>query len=165
MAGDVTITIIGNLVGDPEVRFTTSGTAIAGFTVAVNASRYNREANRWEDAGTSFYRCEAWKLLGEHVAESLSKGLRVIVQGRWAEQHWNDKETGDPRSGWKLTVDAIGPDLAFATATVRKMARNGQTAPDDAWANGSRTRPAAPATKDSAPAGNGSRFEDDEPPF
>jgi single-strand DNA-binding protein len=165
MAGEVTITITGNLTAAPELRFTNSGAAVAGFTVAVNRTTFNRQTDKWEDAGTSFYRCEAWRQLAENIAESLDKGSRVIVTGRWLEQHWETPE-GEKRSGWKLTADAVGAELSWATATVRKMARNGagQVPPDDAWANASRTRPAG--TEASAPNGSvAAQGFEDEPPF
>lgn len=133
-------TAVGNLTDDPELRFTSSGRAVVGFTVAVNAQRFDREAGKYVDAGTSFLRCNAWGQLAENVAESLGKGARVIVTGRLAEDHWeNDK--GEKRSAFKLTADAVGPDLAWATAKVSKASRRDDVAPDDPWASASRTRP------------------------
>jgi single-strand DNA-binding protein len=143
MRNDTPITIIGNLTGDPELRFTPGGDAVCKFSVAHNVRRLNKETGLWEDAGASFYQCTAWRSLGENVAESLHKGDRVLVTGSWAQRQWEDPKTNETRYSWDLTVDAVGPDLAYAQATVRKMARtrHGEVAPDDPWATADRTRP------------------------
>ena len=149
MRNDVPITVIGNLTGDPELRFTPDGTAVCRINVAHNARRYNKDTQKWDDGDASFYRCTAWRQLAENIAETLTKGHRVVVTGSMRQQQW--EKDGEKKSSWDLTIDAIGPDLTWATATVKKMARAGQgdTPPDDPWASGSKQ---APAT-------------DDEPPF
>jgi single-strand DNA-binding protein len=154
---DVPITIIGNLTGEPELRFTPGGDAVCKFGVAHNVRKLNKDTGLWEDKGASFYQCTAWRYLAENVAESLHKGDRVLVTGSWAQRQWED-DKGEKRYSWDLTVDAVGPDLTYAQATVRKMARTrtGDVPPDDPWATAARTRP------EPAMAGAGAT---DEPPF
>lgn len=124
MAGDTTITVIGNLTADPELRFVTSGAAVANFTVASTPRAFDRQANEWRDQEALFLRCAAWKQLGENVAESLTKGMQVIVQGRLKSRSYETKE-GEKRTSMELEVDAIGPSLQFATATVNRGSRGG----------------------------------------
>lgn len=146
--------VIGNLTGDPELRFTPQGSAVAKFTVAVNPRRFDKAKNEWVDGEPSFYRCTAWRQLAENVVESLKKGDRVIVIGDLAERRWQDpKEPDKTRSAWELTADAVGPDLSWATAAVKKMARGsrGDVPPDDPWATGSRTPPTGPGDFDEPP--------------
>jgi single-strand DNA-binding protein len=139
MANDTTITIIGNLVDDPELRFTPTGVALAKFTVASTPRVLDRVKNEYRDGDALFLTCTAWRDLAEHVAESLSKGARVVATGRLRQSRWEDKETGAKRSMIQLDVDEIGPSLRFATAKVQKMSRtraDGFTpaeVPDDAW--------------------------------
>jgi single-strand DNA-binding protein len=140
MAGEIRTTVVGNLTDDPELRFTPNGAPVAAFTAAVNPRYFDRERGMWVDAEASFVRCQAWKDLGEHVAESLHKGDRVIVTGTLREERWETPE-GDKRTAWRLTADAVGPDLTFATAAVRRAARRDDTPPDDPWATASQTRP------------------------
>jgi single-strand DNA-binding protein len=134
----------------------TNGAAVVSFTVAVNSRSYDRQTGQWTDGDTSFVRCTAWRQLAENVAESLQKGDRVVVAGRFAEDHWTDAKTGENRSAWKLTADAVGVELSFATATPKRARRAPATPPDDPWANGTPTRP-EPVCAGTAPAG--------EPPF
>ena len=136
--GEIATTFVGNLTADPELRFTPNGLAVAQFTVAVNPRRYNRETGQWEDEPPTFVRCQAWRQLAENVAGSLQRGDRVIVAGRLREERWEDRETGQQRSTWRLTVDAMGPDLTTATAKVERIKRQAVTAPqpqDDPWAS------------------------------
>jgi single-strand DNA-binding protein len=146
--GEIATTFVGNLTADPELRFTPNGLAVAQFTVAVNPRRYNRETGQWEDEPPTFVRCQAWRQLAENVAGSLQRGDRVIVAGRLREERWEDRETGQQRSTWRLTVDAMGPDLTNATAKVERIKREAVTAPqDDPWA----TSVPAPTVPDEPP--------------
>lgn len=141
--GDMTLTVVGNLTDAPDLRFTPAGVAVAVFTVAVNPREWDRQANQWRDVDPSFVRVQAWRQLAEHAAESLSRGDRVIVTGRWREERW--ESNGEKRSAWRLTADAVGAELSWATATVKKAARRtGDAPPDDPWATASRTRPEPP---------------------
>jgi single-strand DNA-binding protein len=153
-------TIVGNLTGDPELRFTPSGVAVARFTVAHTPRTKPAGSAEWTDGEPTYLDCTAWRTLAENVTETLSKGARVIATGRLRTERWEDKDdTGKKRSRMVLDVDAVGPDLSYATASVKKMRRN-DGAPDDPWSTASRTRPEPAA----APAGPGSGF-DDEPAF
>lgn len=139
------IHIVGNLTDDPELRFTPSGAAVVKFNVAVNRQRYDRQKNTWEDAGTDFHRVTAWNYLAQNCAETLSKGMRVVLVGELRQDHWTDEKTQEKRSGWGVTATAVGPDLTFATAKVTKTAKSGGIArgdaPDDPWATASKERP------------------------
>ena len=140
------ITIVGNLTDDPELRFTPSGAAVAKFSVAVNRRQFDRQANEWKEAGTDFHRVSVWRDLAEHTAETLTKGMRVIVVGDLRQRTWTDEKTNEKRSAWEVEGSAVGPDLTFATATVAKVTRTAGAAPgDEEWESASRTRPAAPA--------------------
>ncbi|MFF4709773.1 single-stranded DNA-binding protein [Streptomyces sp. NPDC001297] len=140
------ITLVGNLTDDPELRFTPNGVAVAKFSVAVNRRTYDAQAGEWRDAGTDFHRVSVWRSLAEHVAETLAKGTRVIVVGDLRQRSWTDEKTNEKRSAWEVDASAVGPDLAFATATVSKVAKTSGAAPgDETWESASRTRPAAPA--------------------
>lgn len=123
MAGEATLTFIGNLGGDPELRFTPSGAAVCTFSVGV-AARKKNQAGEWSDGDTTWYRCNVWREEAENVAESLSKGDRVIVTGRLENRPWEDKE-GGKRLSLEVQVDGIGPELRWAQATVRRVSRGG----------------------------------------
>ena len=125
MAGDTVITIIGNLTGDPELRFTPSGAAVANFTVASTPRQFDRQTSEWKDGETLFMRCSIWREAAENVAESLTRGTRVVVQGRLVSRSWEDKETGQKRSVMEMQVDEVGPSLRYATAKVNKTQRSG----------------------------------------
>ena len=125
MAGETTITIVGNLTGDPELRFTPSGAAVANFTVASTPRTFDRQSNEWKDAETLFMRCSVWREAAENVAESLQRGARVIVSGRLVSRSWDDKETGQKRSVMEMQVDEVGPSLRYANAKVTKTQRSG----------------------------------------
>jgi single-strand DNA-binding protein len=152
MAGETTITLIGNLTDDPELRFLPNGNGMVKFTIASTPRTFDRESGAWKDGEPLFMNCTAWRDLAEHIAESLSKGTRVIVTGRLKLSRWEDKETGEKRSMFQLDVDEIGPSLRFAQAKVTKMNRSGgksgdgflpTDAPDDAWSTASAARASA----------------------
>jgi single-strand DNA-binding protein len=193
MAGDTVITIIGNITGDPELRFTPSGAAVANFTVASTPRQFDRTSNEWKDGETLFMRCSVWRDAAENVAESLQRGTRVLVSGRLKSRSYETKE-GEKRTVIELEVDEVGPSLKYATAKVNRTQRgsggggfnaggqgggsnggansgsnsgaSGQGAPVDPWATGS---PAAANAGGGQSAGsqggwgNGPSY--DEPPF
>lgn len=162
MAGETVITVIGNLTSDPELRFTPSGAAVASFTVASTPRTLDKATNEWKDGEALFLRCSIWRQAAENVAESLQKGMRVIVSGRLQQRSYDTKE-GEKRTVIELQVDEVGPSLKYATAKVNRTTRGsgspsssgGFGAPaDDPWAAS-----AAPA------ASGGSSWGTDEPPF
>lgn len=124
MAGDTTITIIGNMVQDPELRFTPSGSAVANFSVASTPRTFDRNKNEWVDGDTLFMRCSAWREMAENIAESLTKGMRVIATGRLKSRSYETRE-GEKRTVIELEVDEIGPSLRYANAKVNRTARSG----------------------------------------
>ena len=163
MAGDTTVTVIGNLTADPELRFTPSGAAVASFTVASTPRTFDRQSGEWKDGEALFLRCNIWRQAAENVAESLTRGARVIVNGRLKQRSFETRE-GEKRTVVELDVDEIGPSLRYATAKVNKVSRgtggggfgsgsgSGSSAPpDDPWGS-------AP------PAGSGGGYAE-EPPF
>jgi single-strand DNA-binding protein len=171
MAGETTITVIGNLTNDPELRFTPGGHAVANFTIASTPRTFNRQTNEWEDGETLFLRSTLWREAAENVAESLVKGTRVIVSGRLKSRTYETKE-GEKRTVVELDVDEIGPSLRYATAKVARKAKGqggggnwggggqananaGQLPPDDPWATPGNT----------ASAGGWGNGPDSEPPF
>jgi single-strand DNA-binding protein len=119
METETTITIIGNLTADPELRYTVSGTAVANFTIASTPRQFDRQAGQWRDGDALFLRGTAWAQFAEHAAESLSKGTRVIAHGRLRQRSFTTDE-GDKRTVLELDVDEIGPSLRFATVSVTK---------------------------------------------
>lgn len=125
MAGETVITLVGNLTNDPELRFTTSGSAVANFTVASTPRTYDRQSNEWKDGDTLFLRASVWREAAENVAETLTKGMRVIVQGRLKSRSYETKE-GEKRTVMELEVDEIGPSLRYASAKVTRTQRNSQ---------------------------------------
>jgi single-strand DNA-binding protein len=154
MTGDTQITVVGNLTGDPELRFTGSGAAVVNFTVASTPRQFDRQANEWKDGETLFMRCSLWRDAAEHVAESLTKGMRVIVLGRLVSRSW--ETNGEKRTVMECQVDEVGPSLRYATAKVTRVQTGGgaqQQAPQHAAAPPQQADPWA-----SAPA-------EDEPPF
>ncbi|WP_034266789.1 single-stranded DNA-binding protein [Actinospica robiniae] len=122
MAGETVITVIGNLTGDPELRFTPSGAAVASFTVASTPRSFDRETSQWKDGDPLFLRCSVWRQYAENVAESLTKGMQVMVQGRLKQRSYQTRE-GENRTVIELDVDDVGPTLRFATAKVTKSQR------------------------------------------
>ncbi len=124
MAGETTITIVGNLTGDPELRFTPSGAAVANFTVASTPRTFDRQSNEWKDGETLFMRCSIWRDAAENVAESLQRGTRLIVTGRLKSRSYETKE-GEKRTVVEMDVDEVGPSLRYANAKVTKTQRGG----------------------------------------
>jgi single-strand DNA-binding protein len=172
VAGDTVITVVGNLTGDPELRFTPSGAAVANFTVASTPRTFDKNTSEWKDGDALFLRCSIWRQAAENVAESLQKGMAVIVQGRLKQRSYDTKE-GEKRTVYELDVDEVGPSLKWATAKVNRTQRSGggggggsfggapsgggSSAPaDDPWAS------SAPAA---SPSGGGGGGWSDEPPF
>ncbi|MFC4045459.1 single-stranded DNA-binding protein [Dactylosporangium siamense] len=144
------MTVVGNLTADPELRYTDKGVAMARFTVASTPRVRDKASNEYRDGEPLFLTCTAWRTLAEHLAESLTKGARVVVVGRLRQSRWED-DKGEKRSMIQLDVDEVGPSLRFATAKVAKLTRSGAStgdgfAPafdgDDAWASASSERPA-----------------------
>lgn len=186
MAGETVITVVGNLTDDPELRFTPSGAAVAKFRIASTPRTLDRQSGEWKDGEPLFLACNIWRDAAEHVAESLQRGARVIVQGRLRQRSYETRE-GEKRTVYELEVDEIGPSLRYATAKVQRMSRSGGGAGggggfgasngggggnrqpssssgggggnfDDPWAT------AAPAQGSRSGGGTSSSF-DEEPPF
>ena len=122
MASENTVTLVGNITDDPELRYTPGGAAVANFTVAVNSRK--RVGEQWEDKLEGFFRCTVWRDMAENIAESLSKGMRVVVVGRLQESRWEDQD-GGKRSRIEIQVDEVGPSLKWATASVTRSQRSG----------------------------------------
>jgi single-strand DNA-binding protein len=134
LAGETTITVAGNLTADPELRFTQAGAAVANFTVASTPRTFDKASGEWKDGEALFLRCSLWRQPAENVSESLTRGMRVIVQGRLRQRTFDTKE-GEKRTVIEMEVDEVGPSLRYATAKVNKAARgNGAAAPaEDPW--------------------------------
>jgi single-strand DNA-binding protein len=124
VAGDTVITVIGNLTADPELRFTPSGAAVANFTVASTPRTFDRQTNEWKDGEALFLRCNIWREAAENVAESLTRGARVIVSGRLKQRSFETRE-GEKRTVVELEVEEVGPSLKYATAKVARVQRSG----------------------------------------
>lgn len=172
MAGETSITVVGNLTGDPELRFTPAGAAVANFTIAATPRTFDKNANEWKDGETLFLRCNVWREAAENVAESLTKGTRVIAQGNLKQRSYETKE-GEKRTIFELEVQEIGPSLKYASAKVTRAQTNqnaqqnrsvkqqeqvwgGNAAPaEDPWG--------APAGGNSGGWGNGP--DSNDPPF
>ncbi len=121
-AGDITVTVVGNLTNDPELRFTSSGAAVASFTVASSSRYLDKATNEWKDGDPVYMRCSVWRQYAENVAESLQKGMRVIVTGRLKQRSYETRE-GEKRTSLDLEVDDVGPALRYATAKITRVAR------------------------------------------
>lgn len=182
MAGETVITVVGNLVDDPELRFTPSGAAVANFRIASTPRTFDRQTNEWKDGDALFLTCSVWRQAAENVAESLQKGMRVVVQGRLKSRQYETRE-GEKRTVFEIDVDEVGPSLRYATAKVTRAGRStggggygasgggGGGAAPDPWATpGGSAAPAAggsgggagaPADDPWATPGVGN----DEPPF
>ena len=128
MAIGNTITIVGNITDDPELRYTPSGAAVANFTVAVNRRTRDAESGEWRDGETSFFRCNVWRQQAENAAESLTKGARVVVVGRLRQRSWESQD-GQKRSTVEVEVETVGPSLEWAKAKVEKSSRSGEGVP------------------------------------
>ena len=122
MAGETVITVVGNLTADPELRFTPSGAAVASFTVASTPRTLDRTTNEWKDGDALFLRCSIWRQAAENVAESLTRGMRVVVQGRLQQRSYETRE-GEKRTVVEMQVDEVGPSLKYATAKVNRTQR------------------------------------------
>jgi single-strand DNA-binding protein len=169
--GDILVTVIGNLTNDPELRFTPSGAAVASFTVASSTRLLDKQTNEWKDGDTTFLRCNVWRQYAENVAESLQRGMRVIVNGRLKQRSYETKE-GEKRTVYEIEVDDVGPALRYATAKVTKVSRGsgggggfgGQPSDgpsEDPWAT-----PAAGSSSGSSWGGSPAAASfGDEPPF
>ena len=179
MAGETTITVIGNLTNDPELRFTPSGSAVANFTIASTPRTFDRQSNEWKDGETLFLRAAVWREAAENVAESLTKGMRVIVTGRLKSRSYETKE-GEKRTVIELEVDEIGPSLRYANAKVTRTQRSGngggqggggfgggqQASHGQGWGGGQQAAQDDPwATPGVANAGGWGNGPDSEPPF
>ncbi|WSQ49520.1 single-stranded DNA-binding protein (plasmid) [Streptomyces sp. NBC_01220] len=142
MAGETVITVVGNLVDDPELRFTPSGAAVAKFRVASTPRVFERDTNEWKDGEGLFLTCSVWRQAAENAAESLTRGMRVIVQGRLKQRSYEDRE-GVKRTVYELDVEEVGPSLKSATAKVTKNGggqrqagpAQGRPGTDDQWAS------------------------------
>ncbi|MGW6743752.1 single-stranded DNA-binding protein [Streptomyces sp. NPDC055025] len=162
MAGETVITIVGNLVDDPELRFTPAGHAVAKFRVASTPRVFDKQTNEWKDGEGLFLTCSVWRQAAENAAESLTKGMRVIVQGRLKQRSYEDREQVK-RTVYELDVEEVGPSLLRASAKVTKNPAGGQSRPAqsaaaDPWG-------AAKTAGAAAPTGAAGGSYSDEPPF
>lgn len=135
MVGETVITVVGNLTADPELRYTQNGLPVCNFTIASTPRSFDRQSNEWKDGDALFLRASAWREFAEHIAGSLTKGMRVVAQGRLRQRSYQDRE-GNNRTSIELEVDEIGPSLRYATAQVTRAASGGggrQTSQNDAW--------------------------------
>lgn len=176
MAGDTVITVIGNLTADPELRFTASGVAVANFTVASTPRHFDKSTNEWVDDEALFMRCTVWREPAEHVAESLTRGTRVIAVGRLQQRSFETRE-GEKRTVIEMQCDEVGPALRYATATVKRISRGGGSSAgpvgaDDPWGTppgetwGSEPANVGAGEQGSQTAASGSQPAfSDEPPF
>lgn len=130
--GETPITIIGNLTADPELKYTANSAALARFTVASTPRTFDKDSGQWRDGTSTFFRCAAWRSLAEHVAESLTKGSRVVVSGRIRQHDWQTPE-GENRSMLAVEVDEIGASLRFTTVTINGKRPTAAAGPDDTW--------------------------------
>lgn len=156
--GETPITLVGTLTADPELRFVPSGAAVASFTIASNPRYFDKATQEYKEGEALFMRCSAWRDLAEHIAESLTRGTRVIARGRLGQRSYETRE-GEKRTVYEVQIDEIGPELRFATVQVNRITRGTTQAgpagadtplPDDPWG--------------SAPVGSGGGFAE-EPPF
>jgi single-strand DNA-binding protein len=161
MAGETTVTVIGNLTADPELRFTPSGAAVASFTVASTPRTFDKQSGEWKDGEALFLRCNIWRQAAENVAESLTRGARVIVNGRLKQRSFETRE-GEKRTVVELDVDEIGPSLRYATAKINKVSRGGGSGGFGGGNSGS-PAPSDDPWGSAPPAGSGGFA--DEPPF
>jgi len=166
VAGDTTITVVGNLTADPELRFTPAGAAVANFTVASTPRMFDRQTNEWKDGEALFLRCSIWREAAENVAESLTRGSRVIVTVRLKQRSFETRE-GEKRTVVEVEVDEIGPSLKYATAKVNKASRSGGNSGGGFGGGGGAQRSSEPKDDPwgSAPASGSFSGADDEPPF
>ena len=165
MAGETIITLVGNLTADPELRFTPSGAPVANFTVASTPRTFDRQANEWKDGDAMFLNCAVWRQAAENVAESLTKGMRVIVQGRLRSRTYETRE-GEKRTVFEVDVEEIGPALKYATAKVTRTTGGGgnygggSSSGGSNWGNSS-----GGSSERSGGADPWAQAQSDEPPF
>ena len=186
MAGDTIITVVGNLTADPELRYTPNGLAVANFTIASTPRIFDRQANEWKDGEPLFLRASVWREFAENVASSLTKGQRVVAQGKLKQRSYETRE-GEKRTAFELDVDEIGPSLRYATAQVTRTSGGGagggnygggqqqrrevpasRPQADEPWGGGGNSRPQQQPSNDYGAGGwaaPGAGGFDDEPPF
>jgi single-strand DNA-binding protein len=181
MAGETSITIVGNLVDDPDLRFTPSGAAVANFRIASTPRTFDRQANEWKDGETLFLSCAVWRQAAENVAESLQRGMRVIVQGRLKSRSYETRE-GEKRTVFEIDVDEVGPSLRSATAKVTRASRSGgegqpggyaggqpggaqPAGARDPWAAGDSSQPPSGGGQTADPWATPASGSTDDPPF
>lgn len=170
MAGETPITLIGNLTADPDLRFTPSGAAVANFTVASTPRNFDRQTNEWKDGEAMFLNCAVWRQAAENVAESLSKGMRVVVTGRLRARSYETRE-GEKRTVFEVDVDEVGPSLRYATAKVTRTQGGGQGG-GGSWGGGSQGGGSDNWSSSGSQGGNRgggndpwAQAQSDEPPF
>jgi len=174
MAGETNITVVGNLTGDPELKFTPSGAAVANFTVASTPRTFDRQSNEWKDGEALFIRCDAWRQLAENVAESLQKGQRVVVTGALKVRNF-ERQDGSKGTSVEMTVDEIGPSLRFATAKVTRASGGSGGGGGGNAGGGQQANPWGSSSQAAAPQGGnqggsdawggGGAAASDDPPF
>lgn len=182
MAGETNITVVGNVVNDPEMRFTPSGAAVTNFRIASTPRRYNSQTNKWEDQGALFLTVNVWRKAAENVAESLAKGMRVIVTGNLRQRAYQNKD-GENRTVYEIEADEVGPSLRYASAQVNRNPTEGGNTPHQGGQGGfqgqqsrggfsggqnSQNDPwnsAPPAGAQGGVSGSQAQGGDDEPPF
>ena len=147
MAGETVITVVGNMVEDPELRFTPSGAAVANFRIASTPRTFDTDSREWKDGEALFLSCSVWRQAAENVAESLQKGMRVVVQGRLKQRQYETRE-GEKRTVYELEVEEVGPSLKFATAKVARVQRSGGGAGGGGYSGGGQQGGNAPAARD-----------------
>jgi single-strand DNA-binding protein len=162
-AGDTVITLVGNLVDDPELRFTPSGAAVAKFRLASTPRYLDKQTNEWKDGESLFLTCNVWRQAAENCAESLQRGMRVIVQGRLKQRSYETKE-GEKRTVYEVEVDEVGPSLRSATANGGGGGFGGGAVDNDPWASAAPAAP-APASSGGGAGGWNAPGTSDEPPF
>ena len=164
MAGELNVTIVGNLADDPELRYTQGGVAVVSVRVGSTPRTYNRQTNTWDDGETVWVRCTAWRELAENVSQSLTKGARVIVTGRLKAPSAYQSAAGEARASLELEIDEIGASLRYATAAITRRAREGgdRAVSDSPWND---AVPSAPAKGGDAWANPGTAAAGDETPF
>lgn len=161
--GDPPITLIGNLTGDPELRFTPSGAAVVSFTVAVQPRKFDKNTNAWVDGQASFYRCSAWRQQAENIAESYARGNRVIVSGTIAQRSYETND-GEKRTVFEVAVDDMGASTKFATVQIRRPERQDQGAPQQAQHPQPPEDPwGTPPTQQQRPAPQQAAFDANDP--
>ncbi len=164
MAGETIITIVGNLTADPELRFTPSGAPVANFTVASTPRTFDRQTNEWKDGDAMFLNCAVWRQAAENVAESLTKGMRVIVQGRLRSRSYETRE-GEKRTVFEIEVEEVGPALRYATAKVTRSSGGGGGNYGGGSSSGGSNWGGGSSERSSGGTDPWAHAQSDEPPF